>query len=198
MRCIHGAAIKVKQGQVKNAARGDASISGHAGVHLDRPGVDTPSDIGNVLETARFQKGCYLHAAAAMVAQAGDGLVGIKFGHSWQKDPHGNRHQLKTIGFNVGDLALKGFSHIQHHGLPVTTHGFNPMGQLTGADLRDHALKLEARRLRKILQSRRVAIPHFDTLEIGLAGPGEQVGVHDGFMTDDGHQPPPHLQLTQQ
>ena len=53
------------------------SIPGNAGVALCRPGIDAARNIGNVLETVALQEMRNLHAARAVVAQAGNGLLRV-------------------------------------------------------------------------------------------------------------------------
>jgi len=53
------------------------SIPGNAGVEFCRPGINATCNIGDVIETSALQEMGNLHAARAVVAQAGNGLLGV-------------------------------------------------------------------------------------------------------------------------
>lgn len=91
--------------------------------------MDAPRYVGH-LEAMLLQKGSHLHAAAAVVAKAGDGTGFVQFIQACRDGLHGHLHQVQCVGFGAGGLDFPAFTHVQENG-PLRL-AFGPIGQLCG------------------------------------------------------------------
>ena len=76
---------------------GNLSITGNARVGAERPGVNAAGDVADVLKAVVEQKRSHAHAACAMVAQAGDGVVWVQLLQTAGDVVHGNAAQLEAL-----------------------------------------------------------------------------------------------------
>ncbi len=94
--------------------------------------MDAARYVGD-LEAMLGQKSRHLHAAAAVVAQAGDGTGFVQLIQSGGDGLHGHVHQVQAFGLGAGGLHFPAFTHIQEDG--ALCLAFGPIGDLCRGNL---------------------------------------------------------------
>lgn len=77
--------------------------------------MDAARYVGD-LEAMLGQKSRYLHAAATVVAQAGDGAGFVQLIQSGGYGLDGHVHEIQCLRLGTGGLAFPAFAHIQQDG----------------------------------------------------------------------------------
>ena len=78
--------------------------------------MNAPRHIGDMAEALLRQISGHLHAAAAVVAQAGNGLIAVEFLQARRDRVHGDLEEFKTLRLDASRFNLPSLTHIEHHG----------------------------------------------------------------------------------
>ncbi len=119
------------------------SVTRHFRINLGSPGIDATCNVGDMLKATRFQKGCDLHAAPTVVAQASYWPIRVQLIEPWRDHAHGNSDQLESFGLDARCLKFMGLAHIQNDGLTMAANRFEPIFELQRADVFDHVQNLK-------------------------------------------------------
>ena len=103
--------------------------------------MNAPRHIGDMGEALLRQKSGHLHAAATVVAKAGDGLFGVQLGQPCRHQAHGNVKKCKVFSTHTGGLQFPSLTNIQNHGWALGLLGLHPILELGRLDLVNHGVQ---------------------------------------------------------